>query len=157
MNFVQPFDDDSMIYDFDKHRYILTEEYVRQMGIDLSLVLNTDFSPVPANVPALFLDRVSKLVYSNIYRYGRSKKDKEYLLACNPELREVIRDAMLERIAYIIDSGDMSTKTGALIQQGTRIDVKDLVPSVEEEAILRNAGLLHRGDYQFVKDETLVY
>lgn len=157
MIFVQPFDDDSMFYDFDKHRYILTEEHVRQMGIDLSLVLNTDFSPMPASVPALFLDRVSKLVYSNIYRYGRSKKEKEYLLACNPELREVIRDAMLERVAYVVDSGDMSTKTGALIQQGTRIDVKDLVASVEEEAILRSVGLLHRGDYQFVKDETLVY
>lgn len=157
MIFVQPFDDDSMVYDFDKHRYILTEEYVRQMGIDLSLVLNTDFSPIPASVPSLFLDRVSKLVYSNIYRYGRSKKEKEYLLACNPELREVIRDAMLERIAYIIDSGDMSTKTGALIQQGIRIDVKDLIASVEEETILRSVGLLHRGNYQFVKDETLVY
>ena len=51
----------------------------------------------------------------------------------------------------------MSTKTGALIQQGTRIDVKDLVASVEEEAILRSVGLLHRGNYEFVKDETLVY
>lgn len=157
MIFVQPFDDETMVYDLNNHRYVLTEEYVRQMGIDLSLVLNTDFSPIPTSVPALFLDRVSKLVYSNIYSYGRAKKEKEYLLACNPEYRNVIRDAMLERIAYIVDSGDMSTKTGALIQQGTRIDVKDLVASVEEENILRSVGLLHRGEYQFIKDETLVY
>ena len=155
--FQNPYSNEQMTYSTTTHRYTLTEEYVRQMGIDLSLVLNTDFSPIPASVPGLFLDRVSKLVYSNIYKYGRSKKEKEYLLACNPELREVIRDAMLERVTYIIDSGDMSTKTGALIQQGTRIDVKDLVASVEEEAILRSVGLLHRGNYEFVKDETLVY
>ena len=78
--FQNPYSDNTMTYDVTKHRYILTEEYVRQMGIDLSLVLNTDFSPIPASVPGLFLDRVSKLVYSNIYKYGRSKKEKRIFI-----------------------------------------------------------------------------
>ena len=85
------------------------------------------------------------------------KADKEYLLACNSDLRLVIRDAMMERLEYMVNSGDLSSKSGALITQGTRIDVEDLIPSIVEEMTLRAAGLLHRGKFDFVKDETLVY
>ena len=38
--FQAPFDDDAMTYDFDKHRYILAEDYVRSQGIDLGLILD---------------------------------------------------------------------------------------------------------------------
>ena len=157
VTFVVPFDDDAMVYDIDTHRYVLTEKYLTSIGVDLSIILNTESAPVPADIPKFFLKRVSFLVYSNIYSYGRSKEDKEYILACNPNLRDVIKDALVERVAYITDSGDMSTKTGALIQQGTRVDTKDLIASPQEENILRTAGLLHRGAYSFIKDETLVY
>ena len=155
MNFQIPIEDEQMRYN--EKRYILKEEYVRSKGIDLSLSLNTDFSPEPDAIPGIFLDRVSQLVYENIYSYGRQKDNKEYLLACDPNLRNVIRDAMMERIRYIEASGDLSTKAGAMISQGTRIETEDLVASPQEEKILRNAGLLHRGEYYFIKDPGLVY
>ena len=155
--FTAPFSDDEMRYDGDKHRYVLTEEFVRNKGIDLGLELNADAAPEPSKVPELALERISLLVYSNIYNYGRQTKDKEYLLACHPELREVIRDAMLERLKYMIDSGDLSTRSGALITQGTRVETKDLIPSVVEEMILRPTGLLHRGKFVFIKDDSIVY
>jgi len=155
--FQAPVDTDNMTYDFDKHRYILTEEYVRELGIDLGLQLDTEAAPEPSKVPAIVLDRVSTLVYTNIYHYGREKEDKEYLLACNPDLIPTIQDAMVERLRYMIDSGDLSTRSGALISQGIRIETRDLIPSVMEEMILRASGLLHRGEYYFVKDETIVY
>ena len=157
MTFTEPFDDNQMTYSTDKKRYTLTADYVSNMGIDLSLILNTEQSSIPELVSDLFLDRVSLLVYNNIYSYGREKKNKQYLLACDPELRDVIRDAMMERIAYIVDSGDMSTKTGALIQQGTRVEVGDLVASPQELNILRSAGILHRGKYYFIKDDSITY
>ncbi len=155
--FIAPTNGDDMTYDLDTHRYVLNVDYVSSIGVDLSVILNTESAPVPADVPELFLKRVSFLVYSNIYKYGRSKDDKEYIMACNPNMREIIKEAMIERVAYITDGGDMSTKTGALIQQGTRIDIRDLIASPQEEDILRTAGLLHRGSYFLVKDETLVY
>lgn len=158
MTFQAPFTDTTMTYDLNKHRYILKTDYLRQIGIDLGLVLDADYAPEPSKVPELVLDRISLLVYSNIYQYGRSREDKEYLLACNPELRDIIRDAMVERLRYMIDSGDLSTRSGALITQGTRVEVKDLIPSVVEEMILRPTGILHRGDFFLPnKDETLVY
>jgi hypothetical protein len=155
--FQNPYSDSDMTYDITSHRYILTEEFVRNQGIDLNLILETEMSPDPANVPALFLNRVSLLVYSNIYNYGRQFEDKQYLISCGSIYRDVIKEAMLERVMYIYNSGDLSSKSGALISQGTRVEVKDLIPSVTEEMILRSAGLLHRGSYQFIKDESLVY
>jgi hypothetical protein len=158
MTFQAPFTDTTMKYDFNKHRYILTTDYVRQVGIELGLSLDSDYAPEPSKVPELVLERISLLVYSNIYQYGRNKEDKEYLLACKPELRDVIRDAMTERLRYMIDSGDLSTRSGALITQGTRVEVKDLVAGVVEEMILRPVGLLHRGDFFLPnKDKTLLY
>ena len=157
MNFQIPIEDEQMSYNYNEKRYILREKYVRSMGIDLSLSLNTDFSPEPDAIPEIFLDRVSQLVYENIYSYGRQKENKQYLLACDPSLRNVIRDAMMERIRYIEASGDLSTKAGAMISQGTRVETGDLVASPQEERILRNAGILHRGEYYFIKDPDLIY
>ena len=158
MTYQAPFTDNSMTYNYDNHRYILKADYVRQLGIDLGLVLDTEAAPEPSKVVGLVLDRVSLLVYTNIYQYGRQKADKEYLLACHPELRSVIRDAMVERLRYMIDSGDLSTRSGALITQGVRVEVRDLVPSLVEEMILRSTGILHRGKFHLTdKDEALVY
>jgi len=157
MTFQEPFSDADMTYDQSKRRYILTEEYVRNAGVDLGLILETEHAPEPSKVEAIVRDRVSLLVYGNIYNHGRSKEDKEYLLACRPDLRNIIRDAMMERLRYMIESGDLSTRSGALVSQGTRVSVKDLIPSVIEEMILRPTGLLHRGEFQFTKNETLQY
>lgn len=157
INFQEPFSDENMTYSATTHRYTLTEDFVRENGLDLGLELNTEGMPEPSKAPQLALERVSLLVYSNIYNYGRNKNDKEYILACNPELRQPIQDAMLERLKYMIDSGDMSTRSGALITQGIRVETKDLIASVMEEMILRPTGILHRGDFQFIKDLTLTY
>lgn len=150
---IQPYNDDTMKYSVEDKRYILLEEYVRNKGIDLGLVLETAGTPEPSKLPSIVLDRISSLVYENIYSYGRSKDQKEYLLACSPEFRSAIRDAMVERLRYMIDSGDLSTKSGVLLAQGVSLDLLDLVASPMELKILRNAGLLHRGNYFFIKED----
>lgn len=152
-----PFSDDEMVYDAVSKRYILTPNYVRNQGIDLGLELNTETAPEPAKVPELVLNRISLLVYSNIYSHGRQRKIKEYMIACDPSLRGIIRDAMMERLRYMIESGDTSTRSGALVSQGTRIEVEDLIPSVIEEMILRPTGLLHRGEFYTVLDPKIEY
>lgn len=157
MVFQNPTSDQEMTYDIANHRYVLTEQYVKDMGIDLGLILDTAALPNPADGPRLLLERVSRLVYSNIYNYGRQKAVKEYMLACGDKLRPIIRDAMFERLNYITSSGDLSTKSGAIITNGSRIDVKDLAASVVEEMMLRAAGLLHRGEYSVQINTSLVY
>ena len=154
--FIEPFSDADMVYDFDKHRYILTPQYCRNKGFDFEL-LDRDNFPDPQLADELVLDRVSLLVYTNIYNYGRTKKTKEFLLACDPDLRDIIKEALFERLTYMNASGDLSIRSGALISQGTRIDTEDLVASVMELMLLRPTGILHRGDYHIIIDETKVY
>lgn len=157
MTFINPVTDSDMEYDLNTHRYVLTEEFVRDNGIDLSLMLDAEHMPEPSKAAKIYLQHLSFLVYSNIYSYGRTKDDKEYLLACSSELRPVIRDAMMERIHYMYNSGDLSSKAGAIIENGTRVETQDLIASPIEEDILRTAGLLHRGEYFIMKDDSLVY
>ena len=157
IQFTQPVSDADMVYNLDKHRYILTAQFCRDRGIDLDIMINKDLFPDPQVAVDIVLDRVSLLVYTNIYNYGRAKDQKEFLLACNPELREIIKEAMFERLNYMTSSSDLSLKSGALISQGTRVDTRDLIASVIEEMILRPTGLLHRGEFEFVIDDTLVY
>jgi hypothetical protein len=155
--YTEPYSDTSMTYDYDNHRYVLTENFVRDSGIDLSLHLNTEQYAVPSKAPGIFLDRISQLVYGNIYNYGRERETKEFLLACDEKLRPAIRDAMLERIRYMASSGDLSVKSGALIQHGTRIEVEDLISSPQEKDILRATGILHRGKYFININSDLTY
>jgi hypothetical protein len=152
-----PFSDNEMTYDFENHRYVLTPEYCRDQGIDLDIVINKELFPDTQTSVNIVLNRISLLVYTNIYNHGRVKEDKEYLMACDPTLRLIIRDAMFERLNYVTSSGDLSTKSGALIDQGTRVNTADLIPSVVETMILRPTGLLHRGNFEFVKNTDLVY
>ena len=157
MIFIEPFNDKDLVYDKAKRRYLLTPQYISDNGIDLALQLETAHLANPASAVDIAIERVSILVYENIYQYGRNRSDKEYLLACDPKLRNIIRDAMFERLTYMVNGGDLSARSGAVIGQGYRIEVKDLIPSVVEEMILRGAGLLHRGDYFFIKDESIEY
>lgn len=156
INYIEPFSDADMVYDFDKHRYVLTTQYCRNRGFDFEL-LDKDKFPDPQVVNDIVLDRVSLLVYTNIYNYGRTKREKEFLLACHPDFRDIIKEAMFERLLYMNSSGDLSVSSGALISQGTRIDTIDLVPSVMEQMILRPTGLLHRGEFELTIDDELVY
>jgi hypothetical protein len=156
-NFIQPFNDADMVYNLNKHRYILTPQFCRDRGIDLDIIIHKDLFPDPQVAIDIVLDRISLLVYTNIYNYGRQKRDKEFLLACHPDLRDVIKEAMFERLNYVTSSEDLSVKSGALVSQGVRIETKDLVPSIVEEMLLRPTGLLHRGKYEFMIDESIIY
>ena len=157
MTFANPYSDNQMTYDLNKRRYVLTEQYCKDNGIDLGLVLETSALPNPADGPRILLDRVSMLVYQNIYNRGRNKDIKEYMLACGQEIRSILRDAMFERLNYMTSSGDLSLKSGAIISNGSRVDIKDLAASMIEEQILRPTGVLHRGEFDIQLDKTLVY
>lgn len=157
LKFIEPFDDADMIYDLKDHRYILTEAFVESRGTNLDLLLQTIRLSNPNMAVEHTLDRVSRLVYQSIYSFGRTKETKQYLLACNPELRDVIRDAMYERLQYMLTSGDLSTQAAIIIQDGILLSQYDKIPSVLEQEILISSGILHRGKWQIIKDEKLVY
>lgn len=157
-DFIEPFSDMEMEYIKKEKRYVLDASYFEEVtGRSLSAELEAAGFATPELASQYTLNRVSRLVYNNIYSYGRTKRQKEYLLACNPEMRPIIRDAMIERLLYMMESGDLSTKSGIVIEQGSKISTTDQIPSVVEEMILRPTGILHRGSYHFIPREDLDY
>ena len=132
-----PYDDDTMKYDFEEHRYILTPKYLLdKIGIDLSLVLNPGFSDQPQKLVEHYLDQISAEVYSWIYQFNRNNDIQEFLLATNPFLRKTIRNAMREQVLYSLRNGDLNTYSGVNVKTGQILDQRLLVQS----AIAPNAS-----------------
>ena len=140
-----PYDDNYMMYDRREHRYVLTENFVREkMNIELSSLMDTSFSVDVTNEARLFLDRVSRTVYGYIYRLCPHRYAKERELAFDEKMRDVLRDAMAEQITYIIFNGDLSLYSGLNASGGgtesSRIRSAEIAPIVRD--ILTNTGVV---------------
>ena len=141
-----PHSDYEMTYNKRSHRYILTEEYVLGvMNIDLKDILNTAESADMANASGVFLGRISKLIYSYIYRIVAFKNSTERDLALDERKRDVLRDAMAEQVIYVLNNGDFSGFSGVNLQSCIAIDEKriraaEIAPLARD--ILINAGIL---------------
>ena len=142
--------DNYMKYDMRKHRYVLTNEYVREvMNVELSDVLNTSGSIIDtANMPEIVLDRVSALIYGYIYRNSAYTNKKERELALDDSYKTYLRDAMAEQLIYILNNGDASAFSGVNVLNGTSIDPMrmrqaELAPLARD--IIESRGLVSRG------------
>ena len=94
-----PYTDENMEYDYDNHRYVLTDKCVLdELNIDLIMRLNTRGSAVQQLQPKKFLKRVSAIVYTQIYRHNINNEVQEYILAKAPSARQIIKEAMLNQV-----------------------------------------------------------
>ena len=118
-----PYSDNQMRYDAIKHRYILTVDHVLEsMNIDLRDVLNTSASADVANEAERVLDRVSKEVYSFIYRVAAYRFITERALAKDHDARPFLLSAMEEQLLYMLQNGDLAVQSGVNVQNGMAID-----------------------------------
>ena len=100
-----PFSDDEMKYKKECHRYVLTKNYVLSNNIDLDAELNTYGTINKSDAAEQFLDRISRIIYNYCYSFG-GKLKKEHDMATKEELREIIRDALMEQVVYVLTNGD---------------------------------------------------
>ena len=106
-----PYNDNSMIYDFKKHRYILTLDYVKNvLGIDIEARLSANNTVNATTVFNSFLDNVSIQVYNYLYQYNNSKII-QWIIAKHQSARDIILEAMRNQILYVIYNGDMGFST----------------------------------------------
>jgi hypothetical protein len=145
-----PYSDKDMVYDYDKHRYILTEECVlRECRINLAAELRPTQSNNPADEVNAFLDEVSFEVYNFVFSHAFSKDVAEYRCAKNPGLRTPIKEAMLKQVRYKYVNGAIGDEAGINFQNGTAMRLDDIrgerTMSPYTVSILTNAGLLYRG------------
>lgn len=139
-----PYDDNKAIYDMDEHRYIVTVEYfLKRTGIDLEHELQNK------NHARVFLDKISarlyNLIYStaNIMEAKKSKRVKEYLLAKDHDMRDIIIKAMISygeaSITERVDTLGNSPKTDT---------IRNFMPD-ETSHILEPSGIMWRGTYTY--------
>ena len=102
-----PMSDDAMIYDFTKHRYILTPQYVlNNLGIDLYEKMGGARTVNATTAINVLLDvRVSLKVYSMIYAH-QDKKLMEYVMAKSPSARKVLLEAMSSQLVDLVTYGE---------------------------------------------------
>lgn len=101
-----PLTDEFMKYDYDTHRYVLTEKDVfENLGINLSARVKN-----PTAVNSL-LDRVSKQVYDYIHEYNANNTLQDFIIAVTESGRKIIKSAMEEQLIYIMTVGDLSRST----------------------------------------------
>lgn len=142
----KPFSDEQMKYDFEEHRYILTKEYVlKRSGIDLSKVLKPGFIDQPQQRVDNFLNQLSDEIYGWIYEHNADNDYQEYLLAKNPLLRNIIRNAMFQQVLYVLVNGDLNMYSGVNVKSGQIADQRKMVEAAIAPAAKRELNKIIPG------------
>lgn len=142
----RPYSDDKMVYNFEAHRYVLTEEYCsNQLNVNIAEVLNTAGVADIANAPERFLDRISRIIYSYIYSINAFKYETERKIAQTEQCRKPLMNAMGEQVLYTLNNGDFTAIAGVNAQTGATLDKKalrgaEIAPLSKDELI--NSGIV---------------
>ena len=117
---VYPLSDVEMVYDYKRHIYVLTPEYINQeFGINLAEVLEFTDMTNPADAPIIWLRRVSKYVYEKIYSTSSDRNLKEFCLAKDGYWRRFIKDWLGEMALYMLNNGDVGLQAGVNFNTNT--------------------------------------
>ena len=139
--------DDSMIFDESKQRYVLTVQCALDNNVDLEHELDTSGGPAKNNLALHILDRISRTVYNFIYSHG-NMEIKRRMLAENDEYRPFIKDAMIEQLLYFMANGDLNALARIDMQNGreyTSAAKRDAAYAPEMQNILAQTDLLYCG------------
>ncbi len=122
-----PYSDDAMLYSEKWHRYVLTQQAVRDhLGVDLDIRLNTRGAVDHAAVAPAFLNNVSRELYAYIYSCNVQNAVQEYLAAKHPAARDILFESMLEQVSYLLLNGDIAKLSGVDVRKGVVMDRKAL-------------------------------
>lgn len=101
-----PLSDEFMTYDYDTHRYVLTEKDVfDNLGINISARIKN-----PTAINAL-LDQISGQVYDFLHDYNFDNNYQDFIIAATESGRKIIKRAMEEQLKYVLTVGDLTRST----------------------------------------------
>lgn len=153
-----PYNDEYMVYDYEEHKYVLTEKAVLDKGnINLYERLNVGGGANAERVAQMFLQEISDLVYAQIYDYSSQPLIQEYQIAKCPSARRIIMKAMLKQIDYVLVNGFLNQYGGIDLKKNSKLDGLDgryLAPL--SKSVLSNplaetgTPLMYAGKYPFI-------
>jgi len=156
-DYVKPYIDDKMTYDYDGHKYILKADYAGfETGLDLLELWETQ-----ENLQWYF-DFVSRVCYNYIYQFKSPKyrKRMEYYMAHSEYMRLAITEIMVDTITYNFEDGGflIAYQTGINLKEMKELQMRiDMALSVVGEKIVRNYMLEDRVIYQSFDVESDTY
>lgn len=140
VKFITPYDDKTMSYDKDEHRYILTIAFVEdKTGINLVNKLQAEQGDNPQKIANFFLDRISSNIYNWIYQHNANNVMQEYLCAKLESTRNILKRAMLEQVLYVLNNGDLTLYGGVNVANGqimNRVEMHKADLGINVERIL---------------------
>lgn len=153
-----PYDDEYMKYDYDEHRYILTEKAVLDKN-NTSLIerLNYGGEVNKERVANIFLDEVSYLLYNEIYDYSTQPYIQEYMIAKCPSARNIIMNAMLKQVDYVLVNGFLNQYSGVDFKKNNKLEgisgkfIAPLAKSLLSRPLIETkVPLLYAGKYAMI-------
>lgn len=134
-----PFDDQYLIYDYNRHRYYLTEAALNNL-------LGISFNDVPEGMdsnPSTRVFRFCNKVTDDVYRFLLKDSMNAgwlvYELATTRALRPVIQEMLLAQAEYAFNSGFSGNYSGVDVFKGVAVDrdkirAAMIAPAVEDYA-----------------------
>lgn len=117
-----PLNDEYMVYDYHRHRYLLTEKAVLELlGENLNDL--TDGNVVLKNK---LLTDASSDVYGYIYEDSRSPEYLERIMALDEDLRPIIQDMLLAQLEYTLFNGKLALYAGVNLAKQSALDISKI-------------------------------
>lgn len=149
MAIVNPYNDDYLTYNYEKHQYYGTVKLLNDANIDLSIL--DDYGDIsPQTIEERFVKKASDMVYQCIYNRTGSYNRKviQYILARNSALRENLKDWIIWQAEYLLSVGQITLDSGVLLKIGKVMDYSALRGSAAYSAEMiddmRSIGILNR-------------
>lgn len=143
-----PYSDQSMEWNADKERYILTEYGVmNETGIDMRKQINEALGDA-ANIIRFYLDNISLKIYQYIYSFAYNVGKIKHVLTYSPTARKMLYDAMIQQAVYFVTNGDVSQFAGVNMRTGAVVGRKKLIQaaiSPMAESIIINSYIPELG------------
>lgn len=137
-----PYNDETMIYDYKRHKYCLTVKGVfLELGENLDTYFPKGSDCNQSTMAKRLLQRISRKVYNYIYQDSMNTRWLEYELAKQPFLRERIKNMLVYQLEYFLVNGDSALSCGVNIDKGSTIDIQQLrgrVKIADDTEILAN-------------------
>lgn len=144
-----------MVYDYNEHMYILTPTFIMQeYGINLATTLELTDVENPADMPKIWLKRVSRMIYEKLYSTTYDRAYKEFILAKNGNLRQYIQFWLGEQALYMLNNGDIGLQAGISYEKSSSNDLYQMrgdrmySPLVIQS--MKSVGALYTGNYAYV-------
>lgn len=136
-----PYSNEEMTYNKNTHRYVLTKNYCVRNNVDLDAELNTYGMANKSAAAENLLDRISRIIYQHCYRHGMAKEKKEHDIATVEAFRDVIRDAMMEQLLYVMANGDYFLALATI--DNYKCAISGLAHDILADAGLCSAGVMY--------------